>query len=355
MPPALAVWLRLAADSLPRSLAPALDPWIGPAGDLPGSCLAALESPLGTAPGAAPLVDLSLRLLTAAEARALVRVVSDSPARRLAAAWAARDDLRRLLPALWLEFDAARLSPRRTLPEPLPIVRLAPADTALDAPVGSDLLGLLLGRSPRPAELRRVAQAFELLPAGVSVAYLFGLGPRGREGFRLEVEGDRPESLATYLQRLGGSRLARRVIETAPLLGDLERVHLAVDLHPEIGPRVGVGGSYRRPPWREKRWGRLLERLVAARLCRGQEARDLLAWPGVDSFWDPPASGWPRASGALAGRLVRALSHVKLTLTEDGPVAAKGYRLVDWVSTAGRSESTGSAAGAAVSARSFRR
>jgi hypothetical protein len=111
-----------------------------------------------------------------------------------------------------------------------------------------------------------------------------------------------------------------------PLLVEADRLHLSLDLGEDISPRVGIEVSFPRQPDRDPRWRRLLDRLVAARLC-SPEARDAaLAWPGQDSLWSA-AARWPAGPGVAATRCVRCLSHVKLLCDHRQPVRAKAYLL----------------------------
>ncbi|MDX1996940.1 MAG: hypothetical protein SF066_04415, partial [Thermoanaerobaculia bacterium] len=124
---------------------------------------------------------------------------------------------------------------------------------------------------------------------------------------RLEVCGfaDVAGALAYWRRRVGPD--ADELAQLAPLCAGLERLHLSFDLGAELGPRVGLEGSFLRQPAREPRWAAWFQRLIDHGLADAGKVAAVLAWPA-------------RTPG-----VVRGLSHGKIAVERGQPPEAKVY------------------------------
>jgi hypothetical protein len=279
---------------------------------LPGECQGVLEARLAAG---ADLVDLSLRLLTAAQAREVAERFPPSPVRDFLSGWL--EPVR----SVWLEFDLDQPLPADQVPDPVVCAKL---------PKGVDpgwltgtLLPALNGQPPSAKQRDVIFSCLEALPASASLLYVFNLRSRGTDAVRLEIFGMEPAHILGYLQSVA-PRSVSAVTEVIPLFEGVERLHLSLDVTSEISPRIGIEGSYPRQPQREPRWEDLFARLVEKRLCSPGKRDAALAWPGYDTFWT--ASGrWPVAEAGIRGFCVRTLSHLKVVCRPGREPEAKVY------------------------------
>jgi hypothetical protein len=309
-----------------------LDPWLtGPLFDsetvgrlrrlaraVPGECLGTLEVRL--APGTAP-VDLSVRIRTPDQARAMAARLPSSPLGEFLSHWCEPEGPFAPVRSIWLEFDLDR--------EPLGD-RLPPAVVCAKLPRDADrrwLTGTLLpalgGCPPSSRQRDLILQCLGALPAAASLLYLFSLRARGSDAVRLEIFGLEPAQILDYLRSVA-PRTIPEVAQIAPLFEEVERLHLSFDVGEEILPRIGIEGSFPRQPSREPRWAGLLARLVERGLCSPGKREAVLAWPGYDSFWTAPER-WPVAEIGVRGFCVRSLSHVKVICHPDREPEVKIY------------------------------
>lgn len=268
-------------------------------------------------------VDLSVRLLTPALGRRVAAGLGLPDFAELADRWESDPALGRAISALWLEFD---LSHRPVRSAPVTCARLeAPCAPAWLTGV---LFPAMLGRPLERLQATTIHRLLDRLPDSARLLYVFDLSARGRRQVRLELFGPSADELIPYLRRATGSRFARQVADPVRVLGDLDRLHLSIDVDEagRLSPRIGIDGSYARLPAREPRWNELFERLVAEGLCSPRNRRAVFAWPGHDSFWTDP-EGWPLPGGGAGGYCVRALSHVKLVTGVGTAPEAKAYLL----------------------------
>jgi len=343
-PASLAAWLATVRPHLAPNLAGAgaLARMERLARHLPADVHAVLEIRLGPCAeaglSAGRPVDLSIRLLSPAACLQVAPALRPSPLRDLAAAWQGDPTFRRTVSALWVELDLARSAKSarsargargaRGEDEPEPILCARLERPCAAGWLTGTLLPALAGRRPTPAQGAALQDLVAALPRTARPLYLFSLQPRGAGEARLELFGPARQDVAPFVERIAGRAAARQVADPLRLLGDLERLHLSLDVGPagEISPRIGLDGSYRRGPGKEPRWQALLDRLVEAELCTAAERDAILRWPGHDSFWTDP-SRWPLPGGAIGGHAVRALSHVKLVTRPDTAPRAKVYLL----------------------------
>ncbi len=285
---------------------------------LPGECRGILEVRLAAA---APEVDLSLRLQTAAQARGVAALLPPSSGRDFLARWSAPEDALAAIRAVWLELDLDRERDEETPPAPVLCARM-PRDPARGWLLDT-LLPALTGR-PLPAERRRLLLAcLDLLPSAARLLYVFDLGARGLDAVRLEVYGMEPAEILAFL-RARVPATAPSAETVLPLFADVERLHLSFDLGDEILPRIGIEGSYPRQPSREPRWAAWIDRLAHEGLCTSAKREAVLAWPGYDTFWTAPRA-WPVAEIGPRGFCLRALSHLKVVCRPERPPEAKAY------------------------------
>jgi hypothetical protein len=284
---------------------------------LPGECQATLETRL--APDAAT-VDLSLRLRTADEARALAARFPSS--RDFLSRWAAGA----LAPvrSVWLEIDLDR-EPAGGLP-PAPVVCAKLPGDADPGWLTGTLLPVLLGHPLPTGQRARVLSCLGALPPPASLLYVFSLRARGSEAVRLEIYGLEPAGILDYLRDIAPGAVPTAAA-ALPLFEAVERLHLSFEVTGEILPRLGIEGSFPRQPPREPRWAAFFERLVQRGLCSPGKRDAALSWPGYDTFWTAPGR-WPVAALGPRGVCLRALSHLKIVCAPDREPEAKAYLML---------------------------
>ncbi|HKV08670.1 MAG TPA: hypothetical protein VJ725_11060 [Thermoanaerobaculia bacterium] len=277
------------------------------AGDLPGDGLGVLELRLGPAPA---LIDLSIRLREASQARRMAGRVALPHLRSFLTRWPEG------VLSLWLEFDLDRE------PDPVPCVKLPP--DASPSWIADSLLPQLHGKPLAREQRDRFLACHREIPAPGHLLYVFSLLPRGIEAVRMEVYGLEIDDIQSFLGRIAPDSLPR-ISGITPLFAEVERLHLSFDIAPEgILPRIGLEGSFPRLPRREPRWAELFGRLTQRGLCSPDKGEAVLAWPGSETFWTAPAA-WPVETVGARGFCVRGLSHVKVVSAPDREPEAKAY------------------------------
>jgi len=311
-------WLPVVLPHLTALLpgAEALDRLYTVGGQLPGSCLGALEVRLGA--GHAP-VDLSVRLLEPEQGRDLAGRVTSPALREFLSRWSARDPGLGVFRSVWLEFDLDRLLP--DVLEPVVAVKLLPdADPGWITKV---LLPALRGYSLSKSQRDLIEVCHRAIPAPGFLLYVFDLSSRGTDAVRLEVFGLDPAGVSAYLGCVAPSA-ADRVGNVAALFAGVERLHLSLDVTSEVSPRIGIEGSFPRLPRREPRWGELFDRLVDRGLCAPEKRDAVLGWTGYDTVRTAPGE-WPVAEVGARGFCARTLSHAKVVSLPDREPEAKAY------------------------------
>jgi hypothetical protein len=286
----------------------------GLARTLPGDCQGVLEVRLAS--GAAQ-VDLSLRLLTAAQARVLAARLSSCVVGEFLSLWSKPDGPLAPVRSIWLEFDLDQEEP----PAPVVCVKL-PADVD-SGWLFRTLLPALQGDPLSRGQRALILTCLEGLPRSAHLLYVFSLRARGSDAVRLEIFGMEPSRILDYLRRVA-PRTVAAAQEITPCFEGVERLHLSFDVGEEIRPRIGIEGSFPRQPRREPRWQELLGRLASRGLCATEKRTAVLTWPGYDSFWTAPAA-WPIAQRGARGYCVRQLSHLKVACDPGGLTEAKAY------------------------------
>jgi hypothetical protein len=164
------------------------------------------------------------------------------------------------------------------------------------------------------------------MPASGRLLYAFSLRSRGSGAVRLEIIGLDTASLSSFVRHLAPGA-GGRVASLAALFDGADRTHLSFDLTHEISPRIGIEGSFTRPPSRERRWKDLLDSLVSRGWCSPEKGEAVLRWPGHESFWTAP-EGWPLEAARGGFFCVRSLSHIKLVSLPEREPEAKAYLLL---------------------------
>jgi len=327
-PASLAGWLGTVRGHLTPELIgdQALDRIEGLTRRLPPEALGALEIRLHGRAG----VDLSVRLLSPESCHQAASRLRRPVLHDLATTWESDPRWAQTVSALWLEIDLP-LDPADDPAERAPIVcaRVERFPDMVDlAWITEQLLPTLGGRRLTSHQKESALRILRGLPPTAWLLYAFDLSPRGNREIRLELFGPARNDLVPFVHDVTGGTGTRQAEQALELLGDLDRLHLSVDIDPTggISPRIGIDGSYRKAPSREPRWRMLFERLVAAGLCAPKTKDAVLDWPGYDSFWTAP-EGWPLPGGGIGGFCVRALSHIKLVTRPDTGPEAKAYLL----------------------------
>jgi hypothetical protein len=287
---------------------------------LPGQCQGTLEVRL--APGVAP-VDLSLRLRTADEARAMAARLPAS-IRTFLLRWAEAEGPLAPVRSVWLELDLDRMQTGEPAEEaPAPVVCAKLPKGADPGWVTDTLLPALQGGPLAAGQRARILSCLDALPLSASLLYVFSLRARESDAVRLELFGLEPAGMLSYLRSLSPETIPA-VAKAAPLFEGVERLHLSFDVTDAILPRIGIEGSFSRQPSREPRWQAFFERLVQAGLCSPGKRAAVLAWPGYDTFWTAPER-WPVADLGPRGSCLRTLSHLKVVCRPDRELEAKAY------------------------------
>ncbi len=286
---------------------------------LPGDCQGTLEVRL--APRAAA-VDLSLRLLTAAQVHAFPAQLTLSRTGEFLSRWSEPGGTLAPVRSVWLEFDLHRTEGEKA-PEPVVCAKL-PTDAGRGWLLDT-LLPALQG-DPLPGRQRALILAcLDALPDPACLLYVFSLRARGNDAVRLEIFGLAPDQIVDYLRTVA-PRAVAAAAAIAPLFEGVEQLHLSIDVADtaEVLPRIGIEGSFLRQPGREPRWRELFGRLVSRELCSPEKRDAALGWPGYDTFWTAPEH-WPIAALGPGGVCIRSLSHVKVVCQPDVAPEAKAY------------------------------
>jgi hypothetical protein len=213
-------------------------------------------------------------------------------------------------PRLWLELDADAPLTR----PPLVCLRLPPQPVQREAiPAAFEAL---VGRTLAARERRCLQRLLAAIPPGAWPLYAFDLSPRGGLPFRLELGGLDPERSRAFARRALPN--PDRLEPLLALLGTCDRQLLQVDFGDEPGERLTLAARFDHQPSREPRWRALLERLTEAGLATREKAEAVLRWPGreaANTASEPPEPG----------RLLCAVSHVKVGVRGGGEVEGKGY------------------------------
>lgn len=339
-------WLGVVAPHLgsPLGSSPGIDAWRRRLAGWMATGPAVIEIRLASE--TPPRLDFSTRLSHPAQAEVLApRFEGTVPRSLLGGAWE-KLGYPDPIPHLWLELDdhdnevahgneveVAGLDGSSAGPPhlPPPIVICELASRSDPSWLVSDWLPEL-DSAPDPGTAvhralgRHLLRCIQQLPEGSRVLYAFDLGARGGAPLRLEIVGPGCGGLIDYLEKIADGPPPRRLHALVERLGPIGRPHLSFDVGPEgVGPRIGFELGFHRQPAREPGWRRLLDRLVSEGLCRPEEARALLAWPGTDHLRSA-FDRWPRGA---TGHLVRCLSHLKLVFEPDREPTAKAYLLFE--------------------------
>jgi hypothetical protein len=286
---------------------------------LPGDCAAAIEVRLAADDGA---VDLSIQLTRPVQAARLAEKIHAPALRDFLALWSRQDPRASPVSSIWLEFD---LGPgAEELPPPVVCAGLR---ENVDPGWLTDwLLPSLHGGPLEDGQQSLIRRCLGELPAPGRLLYAFSLRSRGGDAVRLEILGLDTAALSAFVHQVA-PQAAERVAGLAALFKGVDRIHLSLDVAREISPRIGIEGSFLRPPSRERRWQDLLDGLVVRGLCSPEKGQAALRWPGYRSFWTAPAD-WPIEAAREGLFCIRSLSHVKLVSWPDREPEAKVYLLL---------------------------
>jgi hypothetical protein len=252
-----------------------------------------------------------------------------SDLRRFLAAWCSETTLAERIENLWLEFDlAGGTSPISGLPAPSVFVGVRVGSPEADRVEWLFEAAALLGGAALPAEVRRaVADCVAALPEGGAL-FQFGLMlSRPARQLRLCLRDVPAERMPLVFDAMHwqGARGA-----LAAMLARVEGAELRLDFDvtDHVGPRVGVEIKPARPEAVAATHAVLRELGLAGE----EELRELGRWWGLAhqqilrDAWDERLARHPARPGAdHRGAILRDLHHVKVTIEEDGAMAAKAY------------------------------
>ncbi|MEA3011128.1 MAG: hypothetical protein QOJ91_2820 [Sphingomonadales bacterium] len=261
--------------------------------------------------------------------RYLLKRALEDPARRFLSAWA--DDsggIRTDLDGFFLEWDGPGSS--RDGPPAIFLPVEGRHDRGPEAAVGRRRVAGHIERLGLAG--RRVAELLDAIPAALSISYIGFMLGRG-ELVRVNLRGVRPEELAGVLAGLGWPGDVGGASRCfAGLVGFTGRVAVALDFAPSIQPMIGFEASLPDFPQGEPRWRALFDHLCAEGLCT-EDKRAALERLGARLRPEHKGQDWPASWIAAAVTapapflpwFERRLSHVKVSIREDGEVGAKAY------------------------------
>lgn len=246
--------------------------------------------------------------------------------------------LRRMIPEIWLEFDAAPeivTSHSTALPLPAFFFGLPQnASASVDSTIAAEtLLDQLLGREQWSALQANVRRCFDACPEEAFVSHIGVMLSRATDALRINIKRLQPDTIIPYLQQIGWPGDADELATLmAVLYAHVDRITLCLDVGRAISPRVGLECILLKQPPEEARWESLLSHLVDQGLCLPEKASALLQWPGQTTPLTTTVD-WP-AHLVCASLLqppehfttiVRRLSHIKVVYQPTAPLEAKGY------------------------------
>jgi hypothetical protein len=268
----------------------------------------ALAEALRTAPfGAAPWQDLG----------------------RFCTAWSTEATLAERIENLWLEFDlAGGTSPPSELPVPSVFVGARVGGPEAERLEWLFEAAALLGGAALPAQVRRaVADCLATLPEGGTL-FQFGLMlSRPARQLRLCLRDVPAEQLASMLDAMHWQG-ARQALATLVARTEGAELRLGLDVTDRVLPRLGMEIR----PARPEAAGAMHAALRTFGLAGEEELRELSRWWGLAhqqilrAAWDERLAHHPACPGpAHRGAILRNEHHVKITIEEDGAMAAKSY------------------------------
>lgn len=191
---------------------------------------------------------------------------------------------------------------------------------------------LVAGHVARLGLAEGYAAILRSIPEACSISYTGFMLGRG-SGVRINLRAVQPDALDSLLIQLDWSGDRSRAVDLfAMLVHHTGRVAVALDFAPAIQPSIGFEAALPDFPDREPRWRLLLDRLCSDGLCT-PEKRDVLQRVGVRLYPERAGQDWPaswiaatlRAATKHVPWFERRLSHVKISIGQDGQVGAKAY------------------------------
>jgi hypothetical protein len=232
---------------------------------------------------------------------------------------------------LWLELDDD--NGVETIP-PLSVFIHLPDDLPQSVRF-STIERLLSTFDVEPGAKRRDAliRCLDACPPKVRVSHLGVMLGRPGMPIRLIVDRIGSEDLADFLKRAGfpGSTVTAQYHFDC-LCTYVDRIRLAITVDDFLLPTLGFECFVGRPEKNDPRWRPVFDLLVKEGMCRQERRESVLAWPAILTPAETTGD-WPhelvmealRHSPQKIGWLECRISHVKVTLTEGRPPAAKAY------------------------------
>ena len=199
-------------------------------------------------------------------------------------------------------------------------------------------LPLCMGQAVAPDLEASLNAAVGALPAHANIFQMgMMLGrPGGLNMLRLCIRGMNHQEAETYLRAVqwpGSLDVIQDLLTFVYTSSD--SVDLDIDLHPQVGPKIGLECSFGADRDTPIRLASFLENLVQQGLCLDSKRNGLLAWSrGFHERTNP--SAWPadlRARSASASKptvsmFMRWVYHVKIVFVPGQPLEAKAYLAV---------------------------
>lgn len=264
-------------------------------------------------------------------------ITSDSPWLKLQdflRSWSQPDSLlNRNITEIWLEFDnqdtgASLPTPAIFLGFPQKVLPSAEIYPTLEKS-----LNLLLGESIWKPWQDNLKRCFEACSEPVFISHVGIMLSRNTPALRVNIKRLQSDTLMPYLQEIGWQNETESLDALARQLFPLvERITVCLDVGNKIYPKLGLECIFLHQPPEETRWEKLIEYLVAQKLCKPAKKETLLNWVGKTTPVNTKAS-WP--SQLIIESLLkpthlftvfdRRLSHLKITWQPNHSLEAKAY------------------------------
>lgn len=191
----------------------------------------------------------------------------------------------------------------------------------------------LLQKAPNPALIAKIQHCLHALPEGASLANIGVWLARSHQAVRLTIKEIRFEQLSAYLKQIGWNHPTSPLTAyTSTLSPFVDTLALAIDLDPNIHPKIGLECFATKDFHDQKRWQALIDHLVQTGLCIPAKRNALRDWSGFTQQIDCP-NLWP--ANLTYGDLLmgsnaisffwRRINHIKLVYQPDQLLTAKAY------------------------------
>jgi len=243
---------------------------------------------------------------------------------------------------IWFEFDSSYFLSE--IPVPCVFLHTGPlhSDSKNDLQnfkwLTQIALSILTGKKLSKKLEKSLLSCIQQLPSGASIYEVGTMLSRSTSPIRLEVKRLLPNQIVPYLQSIGWSYDAKKLLE---LITDLEnkvtRIVLSFDVFENgIGPRIGIECSFypkHHDQYQfEPRWSDFLNYLVEKKLCTPEKRDGLIEYFNIEnernfsgSVMKPLTINTKIKDDSSKTNLVRELGHIKVIYEPNHSLEAKAY------------------------------